>query len=104
DGLYRGRLYTTLPVALSGFGGLVRIGRPWHHVGVGEPVVGAVGLRVLGRCLARDLGDVIVEAVVTYGVVVLQELALRAQGPVQVGGDRAGPERGLVALVLELDD
>jgi hypothetical protein len=37
------------------------------------------------------------------GVVVLQELALVAQGAVQVRGHGAGAERGLVALVLELD-
>ena len=48
----------------------------------------------VGR-LAGDLGDVVVEAVVPDGVVVLEQLALRAQRAVQVGGGGARPERGL---------
>ncbi len=74
------------------------------HAGVGEPVIGAVRLRVLGRRLTGNLGDVVVQAVVAGGVVVLKELTLLAQRAVQVGGDGAGSEGGVVALVLELDD
>ena len=37
-------------------------------------------------------------------VVVLEQLALLAQGAVEVGGGGSGTERGVEALVLQLDD
>ena len=103
DGLHRARVDAPLPVDLARIDGLIGVGRAGLDGGVGEPVVGTVGLGVLGRRLARDLGDVVVEAVVPDGVVILQELALGTQGAVQVRGHGSGAERGLVPLVLELD-
>ncbi len=104
DRLHRSRIDTALTVDLARVGSLVRVGSPRNDVGEGEAVVGAVGLGVHGRRLTGDLGDVVVEAVVPDGVVILQQLALRAERVVEVRGRGPGTERHVVALVLELDD
>ncbi|HWF16043.1 MAG TPA: hypothetical protein VG244_07685 [Acidimicrobiales bacterium] len=74
-----------LAVDLAGVERLIGVGRARRDVGEGAAVVAAVGLGVLGRGLAEDLGEIVVEAVVPGAVVVLQQLALLAQGAVEVG-------------------
>ena len=104
DGLHRGRVDAALAVDLAGVGGLVGVGCAGDDVGEGKTVVGAVGLGVHRWRLTGDLGNVVVEAVVPGGVVILEQFALRTKGGVEVGGGGAGTERRVVALVLELDD
>ncbi len=103
DRLHRRGIHAALAVHLPRVGHLVRVSRARHDVGEGEAVVRAVRLGVLRRGLTGHLGDVVVEAVVAGGVVVLQQLALRPQGAVEIGGRGAWPESGVVALVFEFD-
>ena len=97
------RVHTTLTVHLPGVDGLVGIGRAGGDVGEGKAVARTVGLGVLRRRLAGDLGDVVVQTDVPGGVEVREQLALVAERAVQVGGRGDGSERGVVALVLQLD-
>ena len=95
---------TSLTVDLSGVRGLVGVGRAGSNVCKSEPVVRTVRLRVQRWRLPGDLGDVVVQTGVAGCVVVLQQLPLAAERPVQVRGGRTGTEGGRIPLVLEIDD
>src|SRR3974390_3045785 len=82
----------------------VGVGGAWEHVGEREGLGQTVRACLGGRGLAGHLRDVVVKADVAGRVIVLQQLTLGAQRAVEVGGGRARPERGGVALVLELND
>ena len=96
------RVHATVAIDLTWVGRAVRIvGSP---ADVHELAEVTVRVREGGGGLSGDLGDVVVEAHVTGGVVILKKLAFRDERPVEVGRRRAGPERGGSLLVLEVDD
>ena len=111
DRLHERRIDAAVPVHLAGVELLVRVEVAGEQIVVAADQrvqirarAEAVAARLLGRRLARDLRDVVVEAGVAGGVVVLDELALLEQRGVEVGRRRSGAERRGRALVLELDD
>ncbi len=109
----RGGVDASPPVHLARVGGREGIVHARRDVAVAEGdvgegrsqrgEVGTVGLgQVVGR-LTRDLRDVVVQAGMPGGEILFDQLALRAQGPVEVGGRRARPEGGGEGLVLQVD-
>ncbi len=100
------REHAAVAVNLARIGRAVRVVGSRSHIEVLGTKAPAQTIRISQRCrcLAGDLRNIVVEAHVTRGVVVGEELARGDECVVEVGRHRVGAKRAGEALVLQIDD